>query len=42
MDELICERAWKNGEVPDDGRKLSLYHCIKGKAVGVSVVAIGG
>ncbi len=24
------------------GRKLSLYHCIKVKAVGVSVVAIGG
>ncbi len=41
---LICERAWKNGEVAYQmtGRKLSLYHCIKVKAVGVSVVAIGG
>ncbi len=39
---LICERVWKKGEYQMTGRKLSLYHCIKVKAVGVSVVAIGG
>ncbi len=36
---LICEQAWKKGEVRDDWKK---YHCIRARAVGVSVAAIGG
>ncbi len=39
---LICEQAWKRERCQMTGRKLLLCHCIKVKAVGVSVVAIGG
>ncbi len=47
---LICERAWKNGEVPDDSKKAIIVPLYKGKGSrsecgsyrGISLLSVQG